>query len=274
MVQMLWILFGFLASFIHVVSCGISDVGCPKKLTYLSSNFCVINLDDTNTFCSAAESCAGHGRNAPLLDQTYSFILYPIWTGVNQLLINRQTASDGWRDTNPDTPEYKTPSNFPWFDNQPIADRPYTYYDFQNEGFFGISASNSDDYGVFCEFGGLLPVTPTSVKFRTELPQSVSDLFQINPEFIGCYSSRIIKTTRLKCAFITFSSWIVTILLQVFPYSYYRCAQNHACRSVYYEKQTGQCVQVLYADSLLTEYHRKLGTNWVRFAKTTVVLKP
>ncbi|KAF6771874.1 hypothetical protein AHF37_08844 [Paragonimus kellicotti] len=45
------------------------------------------------------------------------------------------------------------------------------------------------------------------------------------------------------------------------------CAKNHACRSVYFEEQTGQCIQVLYADSLLAECHRKMGTKWVRFAK-------
>ncbi|KAF7260859.1 hypothetical protein EG68_01893 [Paragonimus skrjabini miyazakii] len=265
MMQRLWIVFGFLTSFIHVVPCGVKDVGCPYGLTSLDSNFCVINLEDTNTFCGAAESCASHGklqgwklfligRNAPLLDQNYPFTLHPIWTGVNQLLINRQTASDGWRDTNPDTPEYTTPLNFPWFNNQPTADKPCTYYDFNNKRYVGISASSSDEYSVFCEFGGLLPVAPITIKFSTEFPQCISDVFQINPEFIGCYSSRIIQTTRMKCAFM--------------------CAANHACRSVYFEKQTGQCIQVLYADSLLAEYHRNEGNNWVRFAKTTAALEP
>ncbi|KAF7260857.1 hypothetical protein EG68_01891 [Paragonimus skrjabini miyazakii] len=161
-----------------------TDVGCPKGLNYLNANVCVIDLDYTDTFCSAAESCASHGRNAPLLDQNYLFTLHPIWTGVNQLLINRQTASDGWRDTNPDTPEYTTPLNFPWFNNQAIPDEPHTYYDFNIKRFVGISASNFDEYSVFCEFGGLLPVVPTSVKFRTEFPQCVPQIMLVDPSIL------------------------------------------------------------------------------------------
>ncbi|KAF5404714.1 hypothetical protein PHET_01707 [Paragonimus heterotremus] len=249
----------------YVSQCGVPFTGCPDDLDHVGSNVCVMNLGDTNMFCNAAERCAGVGElrgwklflighNAPLVENIHAFTLHPVWTGVNQLLINRQTATDGWGDTNPDTPEYKTPLDFPWFNNQPSADNPYTYYNFRHKAFFGRSTSNTDDPSVYCEFGGLLPSGVTTTKFRTDFPEKISEFFPSNPEFTGCYVNDRTRTTKIKCGFM--------------------CAQNHACRSVYFDEQTGQCIQVLYADSPLAQYHRKMGTTWVRFAKTPAVRMP
>ncbi|KAF7260858.1 hypothetical protein EG68_01892 [Paragonimus skrjabini miyazakii] len=265
MLQRLWRVFSLLSLCTHVSQCGLPFTGCPEDLDHVGSNVCVMYLGDTNAFCDAAERCAGYGklrgwklfligRNAPLLHKIHPFTSHPIWTGVNQLLIDRQTASDGWRDTNPDTPEYTTPLNFSWYTTQTSADSPYTYYDFHDKAFSGGTIGTTYDHGVYCEFGGLLPSAVTTTKFRTDFPEKISEFFPVNSEFTGCYINDNSRTTKLKCVFM--------------------CAKYHACRSVYFDEQTGQCIQVLYADSLLAEYHRKMGAAWVRFAKTPAVRMP
>ncbi|KAA3671270.1 uncharacterized protein DEA37_0000508 [Paragonimus westermani] len=192
------------------------------------------------------------GRDSAAVAQLFPGRFSLLWTGVNQLLIHRDTERDGWYDTNPRTPAYTTGKDFPWGVAQPEGSGPVTVYIPGNRKFYDHSAtSKSADLDVFCQYIGEPSSTVSAVKFTTTFPARLTDLVQTNSRNFGCFFRVISGSTKLKCAM--------------------RCASNSACRSVYINTVDGRCVPVMYADSLLAMNIAGSGKDWRRFAKAEVL---
>ncbi|KAF7234174.1 hypothetical protein EG68_12383, partial [Paragonimus skrjabini miyazakii] len=120
----------------------------------------------------------------------------------------------------------------------------------QTAGKFGDFpiATGYDPLPVLCEYGGPLATMTMSIKFRSNFPVFLANFVQQNPLFYGCFSETLLNVTPIQCAF--------------------ACARDFACRSVYFNQQGGECVRMLYADSLLPNSQTSGKTGWMRFAKT------
>ncbi|KAF5403818.1 hypothetical protein PHET_02721 [Paragonimus heterotremus] len=168
---------------------------------------------------------------------------------MNQLLVRRDTAKDGWYDTNPETPAYTTRRDFPWGAAQPVGNGPVTVYNRSDDLFYDHSMTAKPiNFDVFCQYNGDSSSTVSAVKFATNFPVKLVDFVQKNSNFFGCFPGTITESTQLKCAL--------------------SCASNTACRSVYFAD--GKCVQAMYADSLLPWDIAKSTDGWKRFVKTEV----
>ncbi|KAA3669898.1 uncharacterized protein DEA37_0012156, partial [Paragonimus westermani] len=171
------------------------------------------------------------------------------WTGVNQLLVYRNNLKSGWYDVNPNTPEYTIGSDFQWGTIQPEGYEPVTTYTQSAKTYNDYPMVITDGpYAVFCEYGGPLAKTTMGIKFRSTFPVPLTNFVQSNPLFYGCFSEILPNLTPIQCAF--------------------ACARDVACRSVYISQPGGECVRMMYADSLLPASQTGGKTRWARFAKT------
>ncbi|KAF8568464.1 hypothetical protein P879_06470 [Paragonimus westermani] len=254
-------------SILHIttllLAVNLGETACPANFNESQSGVCVTHVGVSNTFCEAAEKCEKHGksvglnlflvgRDATALAQIFPYGRSSLWSGVNQLLIHRNTGGEGWYDTNPKTPTYTTGKGFPWGAAQPVGSGPVTVYTPGNNKFYDHPAiSQLSNLDVFCQYIDEPSSTISAVKFTTNFPVRLTDLVQKNARFAGCFLGVIRGSTKLKCAM--------------------RCASNIACRSVYINLVDGRCVPVMYADSLLAWDIAGSGNDWKRFAKAEVL---
>ncbi|KAF5403819.1 hypothetical protein PHET_02722 [Paragonimus heterotremus] len=240
----------------------ISETVCPPNFKENEYGVCVTQVGRSGTFCEAVEKCEKYGKSigSDLFlvgrDSTVIRTLFPggqsiFWTGVNQLLVRRDTAKDGWYDTNPETPAYTTEKNFPWCATQPDGNGPVTVYNRSDDLFYDYALTAKPiNLDVFCQYTGDPSNTVSAVKFTTNFPVKLVDFIQKNSNFFGCFPGTITESTPLRCAM--------------------SCASNSACRSVYVNVFDGECVPVMYADSLLPWDIAKSTDGWKRFAKTEI----
>ncbi|KAF7233977.1 hypothetical protein EG68_12030 [Paragonimus skrjabini miyazakii] len=186
-----------------------SNATCPLQFTAVTTDVCATRVGQSQSFCGAATQCAQLGkninatvfligRNAPKL----AVKGLSHWTGVNQLLVYRNDMKTGWYDTNPNTPQYTTGSDFQWQGTQPEGYEAVTYYA-QSIGKFGDFpiATGYDPLPVFCEYGGPLATVSKSIKFRSDFPVLLANFVQQNPLFYGCFSEILPSVTPIQCAF-------------------------------------------------------------------------
>ncbi|KAF6770189.1 hypothetical protein AHF37_11598 [Paragonimus kellicotti] len=113
------------------------------------------------------------GRFVTAIPPDFSQGSSTIWTGVNQLLVRRGTAKDGWYDTNPKTPAYTTGKDFPWGATQPDGNGPVTVYNRSDNLFYDHSLdAETIDPDVFCQYNGEPGSTVSTVKFTTNFQQN------------------------------------------------------------------------------------------------------
>ncbi|KAF8570874.1 hypothetical protein P879_01357 [Paragonimus westermani] len=241
----------------------LGGTACPANFNESQSGVCVTHVGVSKTFCEAAKKCEKNGkslglnlflvgRDATALAQISPYGRSVVWTGVNQLLITRNTEGDGWYDTNPKTPTYTTGTGFPWGATQPEGNGPVTVYIPSNNKFYDHPAiSQLANLDVFCQYIDEPSNTVSVANFTTNFPVRLTDLVQTNSRFLGCFLGVVRKSTKLECAM--------------------RCASNSACRSVYINIVDGRCVLVMYADSLLAWDIAGSGNDWRRFAKADVL---
>ncbi|KAF5403817.1 hypothetical protein PHET_02720 [Paragonimus heterotremus] len=286
-----------------------SETTCPQTFRGNQDEVCISHVGKSNTFCEAAEKCEEYGRSLGLklfLVGRYSTAIpsyfvggWPaFWTGVNQLLVRRDTAKDGWYDTNPETPAYTTRKDFPWGATQPVGNGAVTVYNRSDDLFYDHSVTAKPiNLDVFCQYNGDSSSTDSAVKFTTNFPVKLVDFVQKNSNFFGCFPGTITESTQLKCA-LSCLCIVEPTLSELYSYvcsgdrdeqegrkqdlanviKYLKslcklrftnsCASNTACRSVYFAD--GKCVQAIYADSLLPWDIAKSTDGWKRFAKTEV----
>ncbi|KAF8570875.1 hypothetical protein P879_01358 [Paragonimus westermani] len=190
----------------------LGETACPVNFNESQSGVCVTHVGVSKTFCEAAEKCEEYGKSVGLnlflvgRDATAIAQLFPsrqsaIWTGVNQLLIYRDTKRDGWYDTNPKTPAYTTGKGFSWGAAQPEGNGPVAVYNPKEGRFFDHPAiSKLASLDVFCQYIGERSSTVSAVKFTTNFPVRLTDLVQTNSRFLGCFLGVIRSSTKLKCA--------------------------------------------------------------------------
>ncbi|KAF8562745.1 hypothetical protein P879_11911 [Paragonimus westermani] len=255
-----------MCSIIHIaallLAINLGETACPANFMESQSGVCVTHVGTSKTFCEAAKKCEKNGkslglnlflvgRDATAIAQIFPYGRSVIWTGVNQLLITRNTEGDGWYDTNPKTPTYTTGKDFPWGTAQPEGNEPVTMYNPGDNTFHDYPAiSQSASLDVFCQYIGEPSGTVSAVKFTSNFPVRLTDLVQTNLRHVGCFLGVFRRYTMLECAM--------------------RCASNSACRSVYINIVDGRCVPVMYADSLLAWHIAGSGKDWKRFAKAEV----
>ncbi|KAF8562953.1 hypothetical protein P879_12046 [Paragonimus westermani] len=124
------------------------------------------------------------------------------WTGVNQLLVFRNGARNGWHDVNPISPNYTTGSDFPWAEAQSGEQGPVTFYDQAGSTFHrSLTLAPNDGFAVFCEFSGGQLTSVANVKFQPNFPVRLDKLIQANRNSTGCFAAVLIYVTRIECAF-------------------------------------------------------------------------
>ncbi|KAG5453372.1 hypothetical protein CSKR_109388 [Clonorchis sinensis] len=233
---------------------------CPSNYSHILPDLCIVNLEQTNSFCSAAEKCAnfgathGHlaflvGRNArqisPFLNDCTN-----LWLGLNVLLKPANPSSIGWRDVDPRTPQYTTKrGEISWQLGKTRASNAIIIMEGITRTMYGCSTTcDSMPLSAICEYGAPLPTGRRQQHYRSDFPVRLDDFIQTDPNAFGCYQE-VEAFSTLDCA--------------------RKCTMDVACRSIYYGEADRRCVHMMYADARLPSSITKKEAGWKRYAKTS-----
>ncbi|KAG5453373.1 hypothetical protein CSKR_109389 [Clonorchis sinensis] len=121
---------------------------CPPNYSPIRhTDLCVVNLGQTDSFCSAAQRCAefgaarGHvaflvGRNARQI-MPHLPVSTNLWLGLNVFLTAPNPSTVGWRDVDPRTPQYTTVgSEIQWHSGEPGGGVPIVISDCRSKAMY------------------------------------------------------------------------------------------------------------------------------------------
>ncbi|GAA48407.1 hypothetical protein CLF_101570 [Clonorchis sinensis] len=176
-----------------------------------------------------------------------------IWTSIDDILVHRGSAQDGWRDADPRNLLYVSENNdIDWEDQHPNGKDPVVAVRADTQKASAVPM-NGIEGQVVCRSieDEVLKPTPTT-QLRPDFPLTLPVLTNSDPSSDGCHQSST-EPTLIACAI--------------------RCQRNIQCRSMYYNAEDHTCVHMLYVDARLPSVFRLKSEEWKRYAKTAIISK-
>ncbi|OON15483.1 hypothetical protein X801_08714 [Opisthorchis viverrini] len=238
---------------------------CASNLTTLNDGSCAIFLGTAGSFCDALRICAEHSQKTGkyffltgldhrvLNSLQLSAQSQYIWTSINDILVHRGSAQDGWRDADPRNLVYVSETrDIDWENHQPNEKDPVVAVraDTQKASTVPMNGIEGQVVCRLIEDEVLKP--PLTTQLRRDFPLVLSALTNSAPSSDGCHQS-ITEPTLVACAI--------------------RCQRNIQCRSMYYNVEDHTCVHMLYVDARLPSVFPLKSEEWKRFAKTAITFK-
>ncbi|TGZ70069.1 hypothetical protein CRM22_003386 [Opisthorchis felineus] len=241
----------------------VSGSKCASSLTTLNDGSCAIMLGTTGGFCDALRMCAEHSQKTGKyffltgLDNrvltSLHFVAQPqyIWTSVNDILVHRGSAHDGWRDADPRNLEYASETkDIYWEDHQPNGKDPVVAVRPDTQKASAVPMNGIEGQVVCRLIEGEVLKPPPTIQMKPDFPLKLSVLTNSAHSSDGCHQSST-EPTLIACAI--------------------RCQRNVQCRSMYYNVKDHTCVHMLYVDARLPSVFPLESDEWKRYAKTAII---
>ncbi|KAG5444065.1 hypothetical protein CSKR_202924 [Clonorchis sinensis] len=243
----------------------VSGSKCASSLISLNDGSCAVVLGTTGGFCDALRICGEHSQKTGkyffltgLGHRVLTSLHFPgqsqyIWTSIDDILVHRGSAQDGWRDADPRNLLYVSENNdIDWEDQHPNGKDPVVAVRADTQKASAVPM-NGIEGQVVCRSieDEVLKPTPTT-QLRPDFPLTLPVLTNSDPSSDGCHQSST-EPTLIACAI--------------------RCQRNIQCRSMYYNAEDHTCVHMLYVDARLPSVFRLKSEEWKRYAKTAIISK-